>query len=130
MRKHIPVNSRLDKCAKDLRKRMTEEERTLWYNILRGRKPKFHRQKIIGNYIVDFYCPELQLIIEVDVTQHYQDKDMEYDYTRTEYFQKLGLYVLRFDNAEVRKDFEYVKYTVDTICRLRAEGHEIVPDYR
>ena len=130
MRKHIPVNSRLDKCAKDLRKRMTEEERTLWYNILRGRKPKFHRQKIIGNYIVDFYCPELQLIIEVDGTQHYQDKDMEYDYTRTEYFQKLGLYVLRFDNAEVRKDFEYVKYTVDTICRLRAEGHEIAPDYR
>ena len=130
MRKHIPVNSRLDKYAKDLRKRMTEEERILWYNILRGRKPRFHRQKIIGNYIVDFYCPELQLIIEVDGTQHYQNENIAYDYTRTEYFQKLGLYVLRFDNSDVNKDFEYVKYTIDVICEARMKGIPIAPDYR
>ncbi len=130
MRKHIPVNSRLDKYAKDLRKRMTEEERVLWYNVLRGRKPRFHKQKIIGNYIVDFYCPELQLIIEVDGTQHYQDKNMEYDYTRTRYFEKLGLYVLRFDNIEVKKDFEYVRYTIDIICEARAKGLPIATEYR
>ena len=130
MRKHIPVNSRLDKYAKDLRKRMTEEERILCYNILRGRKPRFHRQKIIGNYIVDFYCPELQLIIEVDGTQHYQNENIAYDYTRTEYFQKLGLYVLRFDNSDVNKDFEYVKYTIDVICDARMKGIPIAPDYR
>ena len=109
---------------------MTEEERILWYNILRGRKPRFHRQKIIGNYIVDFYCPELQLIIEVDGTQHYQNENIAYDYTRTEYFQKLGLYVLRFDNIDVRKDFEYVKYTIDVICDARMKGIPIAPDYR
>ena len=130
MRKHIPVNSRLDKYAKYLRKRMTEEERILWYNILRGRKPRFHRQKIIGTYIVDFYCPELQLIIEVDGTQHYQNENIAYDYTRTEYFQKLGLYVLRFDNSDVNKDFEYVKYTIDVICDARMKGIPIAPDYR
>ena len=130
MRKHIPVNSRLDKYAKKLRKDMTEEERILWYNILRGRTPRFHRQKIIGNYIVDFYCPELQLIIEVDGTHHYQEDNMLYDKSRTEFFRKYGLFVLRFDNVDVRKDFEYVKYTIDTVCTLRAEGYEIAPDYR
>ena len=130
MRKHIPVNSRLDKYAKKLRKSMTEEERILWYNILRGRTPRFHRQKIIGNYIVDFYCPELQLVIEVDGTHHYQEDNLLYDEKRTDYLRKLGLYVIRFDNVDVRKDYEYVKYTVDTVCRLRAEGQEVEPDYR
>ena len=82
----IPVNSKLDKYAKEMRKNMTDEEKTVWYQILKGRVPKFHRQKIIGNYIVDFYCPELKLIIEIDGTQHYLEEKLKYDAKRTEYF--------------------------------------------
>lgn len=48
----IPVNAKLDKYAKEMRKNMTDEEKTVWYQILKGRVPKFHRQKIIGNYIL------------------------------------------------------------------------------
>ena len=53
---YIPVNPKLDKFAKELRKNMTYEEKTIWYNYLNKIQPRFHRQKIIGNYIVDFYC--------------------------------------------------------------------------
>lgn len=67
----IPVNTELDKYAKELRKNMTTEEKIVWYQILKGRVPKFHRQKIIGKYIADFYCPQLKLIIEIDGVQHY-----------------------------------------------------------
>ena len=58
----IPVNSTLDKYAKENRKNMTDEEKKVWYQILRGREPKFHRQRIIGNYIVDFYFVPLMII--------------------------------------------------------------------
>lgn len=129
-KKHIPVNSTLDEYAKKLRKNMTDEERILWYNVLRGRNPRFHRQKIIGNYIVDFYCPKLKLIIEIDGFHHYYDENIEYDNKRTEFLEKTGFYVLRFDNSDINKDFEYVRYTIDVICEARAKGLPIAPEYR
>ena len=126
----IPVNSTLDKYAKENRKNMTDEEKKVWYQILRGHDPEFHRQRIIGNYIVDFYCPKLKLIIEIDGYQHFFEENKEYDSKRTEYFEKLGFYVLRFENTEVKKDFENVRYIINNVCESLEKGINLAPDYR
>ena len=126
----IPVNSTLDKYAKENRKNMTDEEKKVWYQILRGHEPKFHRQRIIGNYIVDFYCPKLKLIIEIDGYQHFYEENKEYDSKRTEYFEKIGFYVLRFENTEVKKDFENVRYIINNVCESLEKGINLAPDYR
>ena len=126
----IPVNSTLDKYAKENRKNMTDEEKKVWYQILRGHDPEFHRQRIIGNYIVDFYCPKLKLIIEIDGYQHFYEENKEYDSKRTEYFEKLGFYVLRFENTEVKKDFENVRYIINNGCESLEKGINLAPDYR
>ena len=79
-------NFKLLANAKNLRRNMTKEERRLWYNFLSNYSEKFVRQKIIGNYIVDFYCAKAKLVIELDGSQHYEDANMEYDEVRSKYF--------------------------------------------
>ena len=129
-RKPLPVNHNLKKHAVKMRKNQTDEENKVWHQILKGRTPKFHRQRIIGNYIVDFYCPKLKLIIEIDGYQHYYEENIEYDNKRSEYLEGLGFCILRIDNSEINKDIEEVREIIDRICRLRAEGQEVEPDYR
>ena len=80
IRKHNP---RLVGNAKALRKEMTPEERHLWYDFLRDYPIRFLRQKILGNYITDFYCAKAKLVIELDGSQHYQIWGMEHDAERT-----------------------------------------------
>ena len=70
------------------------------------------------------------MIIEIDGYQHFYEKDKEYDNTRTEYFEKLGFYVLRFENTEVNKDVEEVRYIINNVCDALEKGVEIVPEYR
>ena len=65
-------NEQLIPRAKQLRKDMTKEERRLWYDYLRAYPVKFSRQKVMGNYIVDFYCAKAKLVIELDGSQHYE----------------------------------------------------------
>ena len=69
-------NKSLVNNAKSLRKNMTKEERHLWYDFLRNYPVKFLRQKILGQYIVDFYCAEAHLIVELDGSQHYGEQDV------------------------------------------------------
>ena len=128
--KALPTNHKLKEYAVKMRKNMTDEEKKVWYEILRGRVPKFHRQRIIGNYIVDFFCPKLNLIIEIDGYQHFYEENKEYDNKRTEYLKKLGFYVLRFENSEVNRDIEQVRYIIDNICNMLENGVEILPEYR
>ena len=64
--------------SRQMRKNPTEEENKLWYILLKHIKPRFTRQRIFGNYIVDFFCPKLKLIIEVDGEQHYLDKTNDF----------------------------------------------------
>lgn len=124
------MNSALKKYAVEMRKNMTDEEKKVWYQILKGHIPKFHRQRIIGNYIVDFYCPKLKLIIEIDGYQHFEERQLAYDAERTEYLEKFGFYVLRFENTEVNKEFEDVKYVIENVCKALERGVEVLPDYR
>ena len=72
-RKH---NSKLTSNAKVLRKNMTKEERHLWYDFLRSYPVRFLRQKVIDNYVVDFYCHDARLIIELDGSQHYSENGL------------------------------------------------------
>ena len=116
----ILVNSDLDQYAKNLRKNMTNEEKAIWYDFLNKITPRFHRQKIIGNYIVDFYCPKLKLVIEIDGVQHYDIANSIYDNERTQFLEGLGLSVIRFDNFDIKKDFGTVVYDITTHCEEKA----------
>jgi very-short-patch-repair endonuclease len=69
-------NSKLTDKAKTLRKNMTKEERHIWYDFLRDYPVRFLRQKVIDNYIVDFYCAKARLVIEIDGSQHYEKAEM------------------------------------------------------
>ena len=80
-RKH---NTELTSNARTLRKNMTKEERHLWYDFLKMYPVRFLRQKVIDNYIVDFYCHSARLIIELDGSQHYEEKGLLKDKIRTE----------------------------------------------
>ncbi len=92
---------------KDLRKDLTPQEYKLWY-YLKGKNlsVKFRRQHGIGPYIADFYCKEKNLIIELDGSQHQENK--EYDAERDDYIKTLGIKVLRFWNNEVDANIEGV----------------------
>ena len=110
-------NKNLVSNARSLRKNMTKEERHLWYDYLRAYPIKFLRQKILGKYIVDFYCAEAKLIVELDGTQHYEDKGVEYDAERTAYLEQYGLRVLRIANNEVSCNFSGVCEYIDVAVR-------------
>ena len=69
---------------------------------------QFYRQKIIGNYIVDFYCPKAKLIVEIDGSQHYDDEELEKDKIRDDYMREHELKVLRFSDREVFKNLNGV----------------------
>ena len=102
---YLPRNSKLIKNAAALRQNMTKEERHLWYDCLRFCRPRFRRQEIIGSYIADFYCHQAKLIVELDGSQHYDQKKIEYDDRRTAYFHALGITVFRFSNADINSNF-------------------------
>lgn len=76
-------NKNFPPYARELRKNMTKQERHLWYDFLRNYPVRFLRQKIIENYIVDFYCSKVKLVIEIGGSQHYQDKNIISDKFRT-----------------------------------------------
>lgn len=105
--------------AQTLRKNATAEEKKLWYQYLRNYPVQWNRQKVIGNYIVDFYCDKAKLIIEIDGSQHYEKKSMEYDQKRTEYLESLNICVIRFTNTDISKRFRYVCDAVDKETRQR-----------
>lgn len=103
-----PRNNELLEKARELRKNMTEEEKKLWFGFLRKHSLRFRRQEIIGSYIVDFYCKERKLVIEIDGAQHYEHEAAEYDRKRTEYLEAIGMKVIRVRNGQINKEFENV----------------------
>src|SRR5690349_4547952 len=89
--------------AGELRRRMTDAEQKLW-SLIRNKKlkgKKFRRQHPVGNYILDFYCHECKLAIELDGSSHTQAESREYDEARTAFLKENGIAVLRFWNGEV-----------------------------
>jgi len=94
-------NKALIERARDNRKAMTTAERRLWKEIVPSLSVKIMRQRVIGNYIADFYCASKKLVIEVDGNSHYSDDAQEYDRIRTDYFESLGIRVVRYINDDV-----------------------------
>lgn len=94
-------NKNLIERAKEHRRDMTPAERRMWYDILKNLPFRFLRQRVIGNYIADFYCAAKQLIIEVDGDSHFSEEAIAYDRERTTYFSGLNIKVVRFRNDEV-----------------------------
>ena len=113
-RKH---NSALTENARALRKNMTKEERHLWYDFLRDYPVRFLRQKVIDNYIVDFYCHKARLIVELDGSQHYEKEGMLKDKIRTERIENRNLTVIRIPNNEVNENFEGVCEYIDLLVK-------------
>ena len=108
-------NPKLTKNARNLRKNMTPEESKLWYGYLRKLPVRVLRQKVIDNYIVDFYCAKAKLVIELDGSQHYEDKGIAYDTERTKYLEQYGLTVIRIPNNEINYNFDGVCEYLDDI---------------
>ena len=93
---------------------MTDAERFLWSKVRLKQVAghQFYRQRIIGDYIVDFLCPKVRLVVEVDGGQHYADENMAAERERDGYLKDLGLTVLRFNNGEVLGNIEGVVETI------------------
>ena len=113
-RKH---NKALTANARILRRNMTKEEKHLWYDFLKNYPVRFLRQKVIDNYIVDFYCHSSRIIIELDGSQHYEEKTLLRDKVRTEYIEKRNLLVIRIPNIEVNRNFREVCEYIDSIVQ-------------
>jgi leucyl-tRNA synthetase len=100
---------RLLERRKELRKNQTPQEERLWWYLRDKRLGiKFRRQHSVGGYILDFYCKEKRLIIEIDGGIHLQKENKEYDEVRDKYFEELGYKTLRFTNNEVENNIKKV----------------------
>ena len=108
MRKIIPYDPKLKQIAKNLRNNSTLSEVLLWQH-LKGKKMNgydFHRQKPIARYIVDFFCNELMLVIEIDEISH--DDKINKDMKRQKQIENFGISFLRFNDIDVKKNMEGV----------------------
>ena len=111
-RKH---NTDIVPTAKMLRKNMTKEEKHLWYDFLRLHPMRFSRQKVLGQYIADFYCAKAKLVIELDGSGHYTEQGMKYDAERTAFLEEYGLKIVRIANTEIHKNFRGVCEYIDRV---------------
>ena len=114
-RKIIPYNPKLKPLAKALRKNMTLSEVLLWNKLKQKRMLgyDFDRQRPIDDYIVDFYCKDLMLAIEVDGASHDSEEAYEKDNQRQRRFESLGISFLRFDDLDVKRDMLNVLRSVE-----------------
>ena len=123
----LPYDSSLREPARQLRSNMTDAERRLWAKVRMRQLGgyQFYRQRPIGDYIVDFFCPKAKLVVEVDGGQHFSEEAAEYDRVRDEYLRSLGLTVLRFTNAEVMTRLDSVVESV--LQNLNENGPGKIP---
>ena len=113
--------------ARNLRREMTKEERHVWYDFLCRYPVRFRRQRPMLDYIMDFYCPKVQLGVELDGGQHASGEQLEYDMERTHRLSKMGIFILRFTNREIWQNFSGVCQMIDRtvedrLCSRFPEG--------
>ena len=101
-------NEKLINNSRELRKNMTNEEKHLWYDFLKDLDITVHRQKVIFNYIVDFYIPSCKIVIEIDGSQHYEEEKRKNDIERDFKLRSEGIKVLRYTNLQIKRDFKNV----------------------
>ena len=116
-------NKKIIRYAKVSRKNQTPWERVLWYEFLRNYPIKFQRQKVIGNYIADFYCAKAHLVIELDGGMHNIPKNQRYDSNRTNFLEKMNLQVLRISNSSIDEDFYSVCTLIDITVKKNMRNY-------
>ena len=104
----VPTDNAQLENARRLRREMTPHERKLRYLFLRKYPVKIYKQRIIGRFIVDFYCASARPVIELDGSQHYEPQGLAYDAERSQFLMSLGLEILRFSNRDIDRDFRNV----------------------
>ena len=115
----IKKNNNLLNIAKILRRNMTRQEKHLWYDFLQHYPAKIYKQRIIDNFVADFYCHSARLVIELDGSQHRTLNGISYDEARSEILQKYELLIVRFSNELIDKDFDTVCYKIDQLIQER-----------
>ena len=116
---HLPYNPNLIPIAKILRRHMTEPEKKLWHDYLRNFHYRVLRQRPIDRYIVDFYCPRMKLVIEIDGDTHFTNEGKQRDKERSAILEGYGLRVIRFLNTDIMNNFEAVCNDIEAIAELR-----------
>ena len=117
-RKH---NKKITPLARRLRKEMTKEERRLWYDFLRTYPVRFYRQKVLGHYIVDFYCASAKMVIELDGSQHFTEQGLLEDAQRTQFLKGYGIILIRIPNNAVTERFQGVCEQIDFLIKQRIQ---------
>ncbi len=119
MNEFFPYNRKLRDNSRNLRNNQTDAEQALWSKLrrkqLNGRQ--FYRQKPLGQYIVDFYAPSVNLVIEVDGGQHFTGEGKKADSQRDQYLKERGLVVLRFSNRQVLTELDSVVEVIEIYTR-------------
>ncbi|HMV42795.1 MAG TPA: endonuclease domain-containing protein [Leptospiraceae bacterium] len=108
----LPHNKNLKKKARKLRRNMTSAEKMIWYQLLAKDKLegfRFLRQKPIDEYIADFYCHKLKLVIEIDGESHLAEEAKDYDEHRTRVLNAYGIEVVRYTNEQIRNHLDEVE---------------------
>ena len=119
----LPYAKNLKPIARKLRSNQTDAEASLWQKLRRKQVggPQFYRQKPLGPFIVDFYCPAARIVVEVDGGQHYTDQGAASDQERDAYLGGLDLIVLRFSNLDVLKNMNAVLEEIARQIELRRD---------
>ena len=110
---------RLLVLARAMRKSMTPYERKLWYDFLSKYSVHIVRQKIFGHYILDFYCKQAKVAIELDGSQHYGDVGKRNDAVRTKFLEEQGILVLRYSNKEIHDNFKGICMDIERVISSR-----------
>ena len=113
----VAQTEKIRRYSQKLRREMTREERHLWYDFLKEYPIPFHRQYSFGNYIVDFYCHQAKLVLEIDGSQHCDLNAEEYDRKRTAFLEEKGLKVIRISNLDIIRQFHAVCEMVDVAVK-------------
>ena len=116
-------NPKLTGISKVLRRNMTKEEKHLWYDFLKLLPQTVNRQKVIGPYVVDFYCASAKIVIELDGSQHYKEDGKKQDHERDSYLIGLGITVVRYTNLDIHERFDAV--CADIVRRINTSSDSL-----
>ena len=130
MKRFLDYNKKLKERAKYLKENMTKPEKKLRFDFFKplmkenslnneigGKKLKIYSQRMINNFIVDFYIPKVKLIIEIDWESHFDEQGLVYDEERTSILEWLWLKVIRFTNNEVMNNFDWVCIRIEEFIK-------------
>jgi len=118
-RRNLPYTRKTVARAQEMRRAMTRAEQRLWFECLQKFPHRVLRQRPILGFVVDFYCPTLKLVIEVDDESHFTPEGQAYDLERTQKLEGLGLKVLRFSNLEATQNLEGVRKQLHALLELQ-----------